>query len=387
MATRPKDLKDQTIYDDDKQQLFQNDMSFGNDISNNAWDLDRSTPMGTLKNIIRRLNTPNSSTDLTIAKALVLRVEDQIKSFYETVNQPDSEAKYQMARVMVFSDPRHFWIPEVKRFDDPAIGFYPLVKYVYRDKVGTGIKPGDIVEVQFNNPRAQFSSHMETGNIINIEGHLNNKYALQEAQKCLTVLPSTSQVSPDPCETVSRLGEVAPISTPPMTLDSGQIQLSPTPPVRSLFVTSPYNLNRRHPVSGRIRPHYGTDFRAPINEPIFAALDGVATLRTNGGGPTKGYGYYIFIKHTAYSTLPNMSPEPFFTLYAHLQDYNRRPVIRNGQKVKKGQHIGYSGGSGIGNGAHLHFEYITNSSTPFSAGSKKDPMAHFIGKTFYQSQE
>ena len=108
MVTRPKDLKDQTIYDDDKQQLFQNDMSFGNDISNNAWDLDRSTPMGTLKNIIRRLNTPNSSTDLTIAKALVLRIEDQIKSFYETVNQPDSEAKYQMARVMVFSEPRHF---------------------------------------------------------------------------------------------------------------------------------------------------------------------------------------------------------------------------------------------------------------------------------------
>jgi murein DD-endopeptidase len=217
-------------------------------------------------------------------------------------------------------------------------------------------------------------------------------------------LPSTSQVSPDPCETVSRLGEVAPISTPPMTLNSGQAQTSPAPPVRSLFVTSPYNLNRRHPVSGRIRPHYGTDFRAPINEPIFAALDGVATLRTNnepifaaldgvatlrtnGGGPTKGYGYYIFIRHTAYSTLPNMSPEPFFTLYAHLQDYNRRPVIRNGQKVKRGQLIGYSGGSGIGNGAHLHFEYITNSSTPFNAGSKKDPMAHFIGKTFYQSQE
>lgn len=58
--TNPKNQSEPTLYDDAKQQLYRNDMSFGNDISNSAWDLDRSTPMGTLKNLIRRLNTPDS---------------------------------------------------------------------------------------------------------------------------------------------------------------------------------------------------------------------------------------------------------------------------------------------------------------------------------------
>lgn len=387
MVSRPKNLQFQTLFDDEKQQLFQNDMSFGNNLNDSAWDLDRSTPMGTLKNLIRHINTPRSSTDLTIAKALVLRVEDQIKSLYENINRPDSEAKYQMARVMVFTDPRHFWIPEPKRQDDPAIGFYPLVKYVYRDKVGVGLKPGDVVEVQFNNPRAQFSSHLETGIILSIEGHIQNKYVLQEAQKCLSQLPETNQTPPDPCETVSRLGDVAPVMSAPMTTESGQIQIAPAPPVRNLYVTSPYNLNRTHPVTGRVRPHRGTDFRAPIREPIFAAFDGVATLRTNRGGPTKGYGYYVFIKHTAYSTQSNLSPSPFFTLYAHLENHETAGRIKNGQKVKRGQCIGFSGGSGIGSGAHLHFEYCISPSSPFNSSGKKDPMVHFINKPFYQSGE
>ena len=384
--TNTKNQSEPTLYDDAKQQLYRNDMSFGNDISNSAWDLDRSTPMGTLKNLIRRLNTPNSTTDLTIAKALVLRVEDQIKSFYETVQQLDSRATYQMVRIMVLSDPRHYWLPEAKRSDDPAIGFYPLVKYVQ----GTGqhaLKAGDIVEVQFNNPRAQFSSHMETGTIINVEGHINNKFALEELQRCASVLPANSQTSPDPCAEVFRLGNVDPVGAPPMSLPSGEVQLSPAPPVRSLSVTSPFDLNRLHPTEGRRRPHYGTDFRAPIGELIFAAFDGIATVRTNKGGPTKGYGHYIFIRHTSYSKTPGQSPVPFFTLYAHLQDHNRYPVIKTGQKVKRGQPIAFSGGSGIGSGAHLHFEYVTNTSTPFTAGDKQDPMVGFIGQTFYQSQE
>jgi hypothetical protein len=383
---KSNNLGDQSIYSDEKQQLFRNDMSFGNDIGNSAWDLDRSTPMGTLKDIIRKVNTPNSTTDLTLAKALVLRVEDQIKSLYETVGQTDPNSTYQMARIMVIGDSRHYWLPEAKRSDDPAIGFYPLVKYVY-GAGGASLRPGDVVDVQFNNPRAQFSSHMETGNIINIEGHINNKYAQEELQRCASTLPAQTNGEPDPCQEVRRLGDIPPTGTPGTTLPSGEVQISPASPVKKLFVTSPYDLNRLHPVKRKRRPHYGTDFRAPLKEKIFAAFDGVVTLRTNGGGPTKGYGYYVYIKHTSYSTTPGQTPVPFFTLYAHLQNHRLQPVIKSGQQVKRGQLIGFSGGSGIGSAAHLHFEYIMNSTTPFSSAHKKDPMTSFIGQTFYQSQE
>ena len=168
-----KDLPNQTVYEDEKSRLLQDETYQGSFIDQSAWDLDRSTPVGTLKSLIRSINTHNISTDLTIAKALVLRVENQIKSLYESVNGGDN-SNSQMARVMVLSDPRHYWIPEAKNSEDPAIGFYPLVQYIY----GAGnpiLKAGDLVEVQFNNPRAQFASHTETGKIINVTGHLNNK--------------------------------------------------------------------------------------------------------------------------------------------------------------------------------------------------------------------
>jgi len=383
--TTPKKTAKPTVFDDKVRQLLKNEMSTGTDLAANAWDLDRSTPMGTLKGLIRKVNTPDRALNLTLVHALVLRTDDNIKSFYETVKNEEAGVEYQMIRVMVLSDTRHYWIPEAKRSNDPAIGFYPMVKYVY----GTGapmLKPGDIVTVQFNNPRAQFSSHMETGKVISIEGHLTGKWDIDLGSTCRSILPDEEKQLPDPCEKVFRLGEVEPVGEEPTITPSGEKLLIPAPPVRNINVTSPFDLERFHPVRKRTEPHYGVDFTAPVGEVIFAALDGVVTLRTNRGGPTKGYGYYIFIKHTTYSTKEGGRPKPFFTLYAHLQSHLRYPVVKNGQKVKRGQPIGFSANSGTSSGPHLHFEYITNSSTPFAAGDKKDPMAFFIGNNFYQKK-
>lgn len=383
--TTPKKTDEPTIFDDKIRQLFQEEMSSGNDLSANAWDLDRSTPMGTLKGMIRRVNTPNNALNQTLVHALVLRTDDNIKSFYEAVKNQESGVNYQMVRVMVLSDPRHYWIPEAKRSDDPAIGFYPLVKYVYGDGAPV-LKAGDVVTVQFNNPRAQFSSHLETGKIISIDGHLASKWDADTESTCRSVLPEEEKQLPDPCEKVFRLGEVEPVGEKPTITSSGEKLLIPAPPVRNLNVVSPFDLERFHPVRKRTEPHYGVDFTAPFGEVIFAALDGVVTLRTNKGGPSKGYGYYIYIKHTDYSTKPGGTPVPFYTLYAHLQSHLRYPVVKNGQSVKRGQPIAFSANSGTSTGPHLHFEYITNSTTPFSAADKKDPMAFFIGNNFYQKQ-
>jgi len=454
-----KNLSEQTVYDDEKIRLLREETKQGNQIDHSAWDLDRSTPMGTLKNLIRKLNTPNSSTDLSIAKALVLRVEDQINSFYDSVNDSTSHSNTQMARIMVLSDPRHYWLPEATNSEDPAIGFYPLVKHTYGN-ANPILKAGDLVEVQFNNPRAQFSSHNETGNIINIFGHLQNKYAQEEIQQCIAALPPIPeppnmsippeqnmsippvqsqpnmsippaqpqpnmsippaqpqpnmsippepnqqftpnpsvppQIATPPCAAVSTVAESAPTSTRTQPASSGKIGIIPRHPTDNKTVTSAFSPARKHPITGKVERHLGTDFRAPINAKFYAALDGAITYQVNKNKKTgirdgkTGYGFYAYIKHTIYSTDPSASPRTFFTIYGHMKkDFPSQTVsqwqAKSGKKVKMGQVIGLSGNTGGSKGYHLHFEYNPNPSLFYASSTKKDPMTHFIGKTFYKS--
>ena len=54
-----KDLPSQTVYEDEKSRLMQDETYQGNLVDQSAWDLDRSTPVGTLKSLIRSINTHN----------------------------------------------------------------------------------------------------------------------------------------------------------------------------------------------------------------------------------------------------------------------------------------------------------------------------------------
>lgn len=97
--------------------------------------------------------------------------------------------------------------------------------------------------------------------------------------------------------------------------------------------------------------HRALDFRAAVGTPVYAAEDGtVSTAYTWNGkrtqGDTNSYGNMIKLRHSAYKygTLE--------TLYAHLS----KIVVHQGESVKEGQIIGYSGDTGNCYGAHLHFE-------------------------------
>lgn len=85
--------------------------------------------------------------------------------------------------------------------------------------------------------------------------------------------------------------------------------------------------------------HHGMDFTAPRGTPVYAAGDGVVTRADNR---SSGYGEHIRIDH-GYG---------YLTLYAHLSKYN----VRAGQKVKRGDLIGYVGSTGRSQAPHLHYE-------------------------------
>lgn len=102
--------------------------------------------------------------------------------------------------------------------------------------------------------------------------------------------------------------------------------------------------------------HYGMDFTADIGTPVYATGDGVIT---RADSKASGFGRHIRINH-GYD---------YLTIYAHLNAYN----IKVGQKVKRGEIIGFVGNSGRSRGPHLHYEVHRN-------GRKLNPVNYYYGE-------
>lgn len=105
------------------------------------------------------------------------------------------------------------------------------------------------------------------------------------------------------------------------------------------------NFGRRmHPIHNRWRSHNGTDFAAPTGTPVMASSDG----RVSFVGTQGGYGKTVTIQHR----------DGYSTLYAHLNGFARG--IKNGQRIRQGETLGYVGMTGWATGPHLHYEIRVN---------------------------
>lgn len=133
------------------------------------------------------------------------------------------------------------------------------------------------------------------------------------------------------------------------------------PVQRRYRISSPFNPRRKHPVTGRVRPHNGTDFATPIGTPVLATGDGVVTRVTRH--PYAGL--YVVIEHG----------EKYKTRYLHLS----KALVRKGQTVSRGQKIALSGNSGRSTGAHLHYELHING-RPVNAMTAPIPVADAVGQ-------
>ena len=100
---------------------------------------------------------------------------------------------------------------------------------------------------------------------------------------------------------------------------------------------------RIHPIYKTRKLHTGMDFTAPQGTPIYATGDGkIEKVKRS----RKGYGNYVIIDH-GYG---------YQTLYAHMKKY----IVYRGQKVKRGEIIGYVGSTGTSVAPHLHYEVMKN---------------------------
>lgn len=110
---------------------------------------------------------------------------------------------------------------------------------------------------------------------------------------------------------------------------------------------------RIDPVYKIPKMHAGLDFTAPTGTPIYATADGTIKLANFNSG---GYGNHVIINH-GYG---------YETLYGHMV----RIKARVGQKVKRGDIIGWVGSTGKSTGPHCHYEVHKN-------GDPVDPVYYF----------
>jgi len=110
---------------------------------------------------------------------------------------------------------------------------------------------------------------------------------------------------------------------------------------------------RIDPVYKTVKMHAGLDFAAPQGTPIFATANGTVTTAGNKGN---GYGNHVIINH-GYG---------YETLYGHMVKVKSNP----GQKVTRGEVIGWVGSSGKSTGPHCHYEV-------HKSGNKIDPVYFF----------
>ena len=119
------------------------------------------------------------------------------------------------------------------------------------------------------------------------------------------------------------------------------------------FLSSRFSSIRYHPILHENRPHEGIDISAPYGTEVVAPAAG----RVIRVGWANGYGIEISVDH-GYG---------IETRYAHLS----RTGVVVGQMVKRGDHLGNVGSTGLSIGPHLHYEVLVN-------GRPTDPLRYVM---------
>lgn len=122
-------------------------------------------------------------------------------------------------------------------------------------------------------------------------------------------------------------------------------------PVKGI-VTSGFG-NRRDPFTGRLAFHEGLDIVAPVGKEVHATGDGIVTK----AGMETGYGRVVYVSHGFGVT----------SVFGHLSGFK----VEQGQKVRRGQVLGFVGSSGRSTGNHLHYEIRLD-------GQSTNPLAYIL---------
>lgn len=164
----------------------------------------------------------------------------------------------------------------------------------------------------------------------------NRAHAAEARRRARANAPNPSRKSRRVQEPLPPPEEDEPDNAPLPSMGTGSFRRPVDGPITSNFGY------RYHPILHRRKLHAGTDFGVHTGTPIHAADSGIVILSGHSGG----YGNCVILDHGRGLT----------TLYGHCS----RLVVSEGQTVRKGDVIAYSGSTGLSTGPHLHWEVRRN---------------------------
>jgi murein DD-endopeptidase MepM/ murein hydrolase activator NlpD len=172
------------------------------------------------------------------------------------------------------------------------------------------------------------------------EGEFMRLFSLKSKEKVLENLDSTDTGSIDMDNLKQQINlTVATVSEIRDYLDKQRDLYVATPkgwPTEGR-ITSAFG-SRKHPRTGERQFHTGVDIAANLGKPVRATADGIVSFADWSGGS----GNLVAVEHGF----------GFSTFYAH----NRTLNVKIGQKVNRGDIIGYIGSTGNSTGPHVHYE-------------------------------
>lgn len=115
-------------------------------------------------------------------------------------------------------------------------------------------------------------------------------------------------------------------------------------PLKFSRISSKFSNRRKHPVTGKWKGHFGTDYAAPTGTPIMSTADGTIIRASY----TKNNGNYVKVRHN----------KTYTTQYLHMSKIKKG--IRKGVFVKQGSVIGYVGSTGLATGPHVCYRFWKN---------------------------
>ena len=115
-------------------------------------------------------------------------------------------------------------------------------------------------------------------------------------------------------------------------------------PLNFYRISSRYSKNRKHPVTGKWKGHFGTDYAAPKGTPIMTTANGVIQR----AGYSRNNGNFVKVRHNGTYT----------TQYLHMSKI--KTGIKKGVYVKQGEIIGYVGSTGLATGPHVCYRFWKN---------------------------